>query len=272
MARRSQFFLGLATAAVFILLEIAAIALLKSSAALQDVWVNRFSHNVSAVFWKGLTQTRDYFSLREQNDILAGRNYALFKELQQYKELAAMAGARSLLDSAELEPRFNYIPAEIASMGTNSRHNFIVLNKGAADGVTPYSAVITPQGVVGIINSVDRKYSYALSFLNERVSVSARLGKEGLVAPLQWDGTGTDHAILTNSPSQLDIVPGDTVRTSGISSVYPADIPLGVTTGSRLIDGAVHVVDVKLFQDFAKLRYVIIAENPDRKTIEELEQ
>ena len=183
-----------------------------------------------------------------------------------------MAGARSLLDSAELEPRFNYIPAEIASMGTNSRHNFIVLNKGAADGVTPYSAVITPQGVVGIINSVDRKYSYALSFLNERVSVSARLGKEGLVAPLQWDGTGTDHAILTNIPSQLDIVPGDTVRTSGISSVYPADIPLGVTTGSRLIDGAVHVVDVKLFQDFAKLRYVIIAENPDRKTIEELEQ
>ena len=38
------------------------------------------------------------------------------------------------------------------------------------------------------------------------------------------------------------------------------------------IDGAVNVVDVDLFVDFSALRYVIIAENPDRKTIEEMEK
>ena len=54
--------------------------------------------------------------------------------------------------------------------------------------------------------------------------------------------------------------------------MYPPDIPIGVTTGSRLIDGAVNVVDVKLFVDFSSLRYVIIAENPDRQIIEKMEE
>ena len=65
---------------------------------------------------------------------------------------------------------------------------------------------------------------------------------------------------------------GDTVLTSGISAVFPPDIPIGVTAGTRLIDGAVNVVDVNLFVDFSALRYVIIAENPDRRIIEEMER
>ena len=48
------------------------------------------------------------------------------------------------------------------------------------------------------------------------------------------------------------------------------DIPLGVTEGTRVEDGAVRVVDVHLFVDFASLRYVILAENPDRETIEQM--
>ena len=98
------------------------------------------------------------------------------------------------------------------------------------------------------------------------------IGREGLVAPMSWDGHGTDHAVLKNIPLHLSVAEGDTVVTSGLSTFYPADVPLGVTMGSRLVDGAVNVVDVKLFIDFSSLRYVIIAENPDRKTIEQMEQ
>ncbi|MDT3366004.1 MAG: hypothetical protein LIQ26_01810 [Bacteroidota bacterium] len=123
-----------------------------------------------------------------------------------------------------------------------------------------------------MIYSVDRRYSYGLSLLNDRVSVSARVGREGIVAPLVWDGHGTAHAVLKDIPLHLEVARGDTVFTSGISAVYPPDIPLGVTAGSRLVDGALHVVDVNLLMDFASLRYVIIAENPDRRIIEEMER
>ena len=260
MARGGKFFAFFATVAVFIFLEIAAVSLLKRSSTLQDIWINRFSHNVMAATWGGLTRIGSYFSLREQNDILAGRNYELFKELQRYKEMEKAVQAMAKLDSIDLQTR------------SNSRHNYIIIDKGGEDGVLPQSAIITPNGVVGMIYSVDRHYSYGLTLLNERVSVSARIGKEGIVAPLTWDGTGTDHAILKDIPLHLEVPVGDTVLTSGISNVYPADIPIGVTQGSRLIDGAVNVVDVKLFVDFKALRYVIVAENPDREFIRRMEE
>lgn len=272
MARHGTFFAGLATAAIFVLLEVAAMSMLKSASALQDVWINRFSHNVMAVTWGSLNNINNYFGLREQNAILAGRNYELFKELQHYKEREKALNAMAKLDSASLPPRFNYIPAEVTAMGTNSRHNYIILDKGSDDGVVPQSAIVTPNGVVGMIYSVDRRYSYGLSLLNDRVSVSARVGREGIVAPLVWDGHGTAHAVLKDIPLHLEVARGDTVFTSGISAVYPPDIPLGVTAGSRLVDGALHVVDVNLLMDFASLRYVIIAENPDRRIIEEMER
>ncbi|MBO6169467.1 MAG: rod shape-determining protein MreC [Bacteroidales bacterium] len=272
MARAGKFYLGLTTAVIFILLEIAAISLLDRSSTLQNIWINRISHNVMAFNWGSMTKVRNYFGLKEQNEILAGKNFELFKELQHYKELEKAVQAMAKLDSAKLPSRFNYIPAEVTAMGTNSRHNYIILDKGSEHGVKPQSAIITPNGVVGMIYAVDKRYSYGLSLLNDKVSVSARIGREGLVAPLSWDGRGSDHAILKDIPLHLTVGQGDTVRTSGISAVYPPDIPIGVTTGSRLIDGAVNVVDVKLFVDFASLRYVIIAENPDRQIIEQMEE
>ena len=270
MARGRKAYAGMLTAAIFILLEFAALSMLHSSSTLQNIWINRFSHNVMAVGWGNVERMRSYFGLREQNQILAGRNYELFKELQHYKELERSMKAMARLDSANLPPRFNYIPAEITAMGTNTRHNYIIVDKGADNGVRPGSAIVTPNGVVGMIYTVDKHYSYGISLMNDRMNVSARIGREGIVAPLQWDGVRTDHAILRDIPLHLDIPAGDTVWTSGISKVYPPDIPLGTTEGSRVVDGAVGVVDVHLFVDFASLRYVILAENPDHETIEEM--
>ncbi|MBO4475102.1 MAG: rod shape-determining protein MreC [Bacteroidales bacterium] len=244
--------------------------MLHSSSTLQNIWINRASHNVMAAGWGAAGRVREYFTLRKQNDILAGRNFELFKELQHYKELERSMKAMAKLDSAGLPPRFNYIPAEITAMGTNTRHNYIIVDKGSDAGVRPGCAIVMPNGVAGMIYAVDKHYSYGLSLMNDRINVSARIGREGLVAPLRWDGRRTDHATLRDIPLHLEIPVGDTVWTSGISKVYPPDIPMGITEGVHMEDGAVRVVDVRLFVDFASLRYVILAENPDRDIIEEL--
>ena len=128
MARHAKTYAGLAVAAVFIILEIAALSMLKSSSVLQDTWINRASHRVMAWGWGRLSNVRNYLSLQQQNQILAGRNYELFKELQHYKEMEKELVALSRLDSLGFRSRFNYIPAEITAMGTNSRHNYIILD------------------------------------------------------------------------------------------------------------------------------------------------
>jgi len=108
--------------------------------------------------------------------------------------------------------------------------------------------------------------------MNPMVSVSARIGKTGIVAPLEWDKVSTNKAILRDLPMYYKIVPGDTVWTSGYSNLYPPEIPLGIIEKSRAVDGSINQVVVDLFLDFKTLRYVDIVENRNRSEIETLEQ
>ena len=101
--------------------------------------------------------------------------------------------------------------------------------------------------------------------------MSAKVGEAGLTAPMYWDGLTTDGAWLGDIPPHHAIEPGDTVRTSGYSSIFPANIAIGVTSGTHLVDGATVKVDVDLFQDFSNIHYVTIVENRDKAEIESLE-
>ena len=65
---------------------------------------------------------------------------------------------------------------------------------------------------------------------------------------------------------------GDTVYTSGYSSIFPPDIPLGTIGESKIVNGATYEIDVKLFEDFGALRFVLIVENVGKGELKELEE
>lgn len=258
------------TAAVFILVEIAALMLLSRSATLQNIWINRFSHRIMAMNWRTGENVRGHFKLREQNEQLAAENFALREALRRYQEQDRLDEEQAHL--AAPSGRFQYIPATIVKMSRNSLHNYIILDKGSEDGVHPHSGIISEQGVVGVVQAVGRRYSYGLTLMNSFLSVSARVGKDGLVAPLVWDGVSTHRGYLKGVPPHRDIPEGETVYTSGFSFVFPPDIPIAVTRGVAREDGATNSVAVELLQDFSSLRYVTIVENPSRAQIAELEE
>ena len=118
---------------------------------------------------------------------------------------------------------------------------------------------------------MDEHFCYGITLQNALVSVSARIGHDGTVAPLEWDGLHSRGALLKNLPAHLETAPGDTVWTSGFSGIFPPDIPLGITGVSRLVDGAVKEMKVELFLDFGALRHVTVVENLDREEIRRLE-
>ena len=260
----------LVCAATFILLEVAALALLRSGSTMQDIWINRASHRTMAFLWGSGETVRSQFQMDEFNQELQAENARLQERLRAYERMGVEQEELDHMAARESED-YRYTPATVVKMSRNRTHNYIILNKGSEDGVHPQSGIISDLGVVGVVEAVDRHFSYGLTLMNPDMSIGARLGNSQLVAPLSWNGRSSGRAIMRDLPPHIDVAPGDTVRTSGFSTIFPPDIPIGITGGSRIVDGSTRRVDVDLFQDFSKLRYVTIVENLDRTVITALE-
>ncbi len=270
--REEKTYIRIINAAVFILLEIAAIGMLRHSNSLQNIWISRISHNAMRVLWSRNENLKYYFSLREVNDKLAEENNKLREKIHYYEEIADISDQINTFDGFSTDKDFSYIPASIMKISRNKQHNYFIINKGYEDGVNAQSGIISASGAVGIIDAVEKHYSYCISFMNSSSSISARLGDKGAAGPLIWDGIRSDGAILKEIPLQAKFEPGDTVWTSGYSSLFPPNIPLGIAGDSRVVNGAVREIRVNLFQDLSSIRYVSVVINNGRDEIINLEQ
>lgn len=266
--RKGNFIQHLIHAAIFIALEIAALSMLNNNSQLQNAWFSRGSHAFMGSVW-GFTQNiKDYFSLRTANDELALENHELRTMLARFEGMADDE-ASSQIDKVG---NFKYSPATIVKISNNTQHNYFIVGKGSKDGITVGSGVITGKGAVGVIDAVSENFSYARSFRNFGMSISSRIGRMGSVGPMEWDGRSRNKAILKEIPHHMEFHEGDTVFTSGYSSIFPADIPLGIVGAARIVNGATYEIDVELFEDFGALRYVTIVDNAAFEEIKRLEE
>lgn len=273
MQKKSNIYTILANTAVFIFLEIAALNMLSSSSSVQNFFITRNLQGLAGRFW-GISESGSrYFSLPKENKALADDIFELNKKISKMTRALEIAKLDSLarIDMELASDKFKFMPAAVVKNSLNKQHNYLIIGKGSDDGVRPQSGIITADGVVGIIDAVSRHYSYAISFLNSELSISARIGNDGAAGPMVWDGKHIDGALLREIPLQYKFDEGDTVYTSGYSSIFPPDIPLGVTGDTRIVNGATYEVKIKLFQDFSALRYVTIVTNSDIQEIEDLE-
>ncbi len=258
-------------AAIFILLEIAALKMLSNNGPLQNIWISQGMHIISAKLWGSTQDIKDYFSLRKTNDSLAVENHNLRLRVADLESLVKNDESLKQLLQDDAAQGFQYIPASIVKISNNSQHNYIIVDKGSEQGVSSGSGIISGNGAIGVIDAVGKNYSYARSFKNSEMNISARLGKDGSVGPMSWDGFSSNKAILKEIPHHVELSPGDTVYTSGFSSIFPPDIPLGTTGEFRIVNGATYEIQVQLFADFTSLRYVSIVNNLSREEIKELE-
>lgn len=273
MQRRRTITGTLINTAVFILLEIAALGMLRHGDSLQDLFISRAAHGFLGYFWGVSENISDYASLRTENRHLAEEILRLTETITRLEEEAAAAAACDSADyTTAWRGKYEFIPAEVIKNSVNKQHNYMIIGKGSDDGVRPQTGIITSRGVIGIVDAVSRHYSYAISFLNSDSSISARIGKDGAAGPMAWDGKGSGNALLREIPLQVKFEEGDTVYTSGFSTIFPPDIPIGRITGSRIVNGATFEIKVSLFQDFSSVRHVCLVRNRDLDEIMSLEK
>ena len=246
--------------------------MLNNNSQLQQAWFSRGAHAFMGTVWGKTQSIKDYFSLRKANDALAMENYELQVNLAEFNETENRAIEKELAYSSRKIGHFRYSPATIVKISNNTQHNYFIIGKGSKDGISVGSGVITGKGAVGVIDAVSENYSYARSFRNFGMSISSRIGRSGSVGPLEWDGRSRNNAVLKEIPHHMEFEKGDTVYTSGYSSIFPPDIPLGTLGDARIVNGATYEIKVQLFEDFGALRYVTIVENTAQEEIKRLEK
>ncbi len=257
---------------LFILLETLALAMVFNYNSFQKATYLNSANRVTGKVYAIYQSVTGYFGLTKINRELAQENARLRMLLENQPEFIANTDS-IFLNLPESDSVYRFIPAEIISNSVNRPFNYITLNKGSRHGIKPDMGIISASGIVGVVGQVSASYSMGLSVLNQRWSISAKLKKNGYYGSLIWDGIDYRMANFNEIPLHVDVAVGDTVVTSGYSSIFPEGILVGTVTGFSEPDGEnYYSIQVRLSVDFKSLSHVEVVENRLRNEIDELDK
>jgi rod shape-determining protein MreC len=214
-----------------------------------------------------------YFELKRVNTLLAEENAYLRTQLELQNENIEIDTDSIHLGYVESDSTYRFTPAKIISNSVNKQQNYITLNRGSKHGIKPDQGILSSQGIVGVITSVSESYSSGLSLLNPRWSVSAKLKNSGYYGSLSWDGEDYQIADLLEIPFHVEIGLGDSIVTSGYSSIFPEGLMIGVIDEFAQPSGENYYdIKVRLSANFKAIRYVEVIENMKRDELEMLKK
>ena len=262
---------------LFTLLEGISFVLIISFNNYQSAVMFTSANNVAGNLYSVITDIDSYFSLRSDNESLKEHNRTLLEELEHtrnelksLKEISTLATNRF---TKERDNGFYYKSATIVNNTLNRTDNYITIDKGTKDGVREEMGVFSDKGIVGIVYQASGNYSIVIPLLNGKSKVNCRVKGSNSFCALQWDGSDTRYSYLVDLPRYTVFEMGDTVVTSGFSSIFPADIPVGrIHSLEDSEDGLFYRAKVELFVDFSSVRDVFIVGNDSKEEQEQLEK
>jgi rod shape-determining protein MreC len=155
----------------------------------------------------------------------------------------------------------------------NKVNNFITIDKGEKDGILSEMGVFNSQGVVGIVYSTSENFALVIPLLNSKSNISCRVKGTNSYSTLQWNGGDARYSYLVDLPRYAVFEKGDTVVTSGFSSIFPAGVPVGVIDNLEdAEDGLFFKARVELFVDFSSIENLFVVGNNKKEEQELLEK
>ena len=172
-------------------------------------------------------QSRRSWLTREQReaqrDSIALRAMALDATLADNNRLRKLLGLGEAL-------KWGFVPAEVLQGRGVGEEYTVTLSAGAKAGIVPFSPVVAPEGLVGMVKSVDPTMSIAIAWAHPDFRVSAMSVDSGAF--------GIVGAHLGNEPERYllemrgvtmrsNLKPGALIVSSGLGGTFPRGIPVG---------------------------------------------
>ncbi|MBQ8337047.1 MAG: rod shape-determining protein MreC [Bacteroidaceae bacterium] len=232
------------------------------------------ANRVAGNLFSMVTDVESYFGLQGENETLKEHNRLLIEELDRTRnELAALQDSASLEKHANaVNNGFYYTTARVVNNSLNRIDNYITIDKGLSDGVDSEMGVFNDKGVVGIVYQSSENYSIVIPLLNSKSNINCRIKGSDSFCALQWDGSDTRYSYLVDLPRYSAFEMGDTVVTSGFSSIFPADLPVGrICNLEDAEDGLFYRAKVELFVDFSAVTTLFVVGNDGKHEQSQLE-
>lgn len=245
---------------VFVLLVLLSVVLIWRTSYYQSSKIVAWSNGIVGSWYKGIGSIDGYFGLKGENDRLAAENAELRARLAE-SYICYTDSVFSVADTVYRQ-RFDYTEARVIKNSWSQIDNYIMIGKGSSHGIEPDMAVISTQGIVGVVVCTSRNFATVMPVLHPDSRNSVKVKRTGINGSLVWDGNDFRYAQVVDVPTTHQFVQGDTIVTSGLAGDFPEGVPVGYVESADTLKGTgFYKVHIRLATDFNKLDHVYIINN-----------
>ena len=256
---------------VFLLLELVCFSLIVKNNTFHRGSVLSSSNRLVGNIYELNNGIAEYFKLKSINNELAVENAALRLLLHESKYISSNRQIH-VTDSVSRQ-HYTYLPAKVINNSTDRRSNYLTINRGILQGVEPEMAVISSNGIVGIVKDVSKNFASVISVLHKNSSISAKLSGTEYIGSLVWDGVDPRVAQLVDIPNHVQLAEGMLIQTSGYSAMFPSGINIGTIRSFEVQPGNnFYSIEVNLITDMSSVSMVYVVNNLMRSEQMELEK
>ena len=249
---------------VFCLLEILCLYLVISNNNNQKLIFDNTFSIVSNKVYQNTFSLSNYIKLEQVVDSLLVENSNLIEELNN-KKMSEM-----IFDS-EMEDLFSVYPAKVIYKSRNKIKNHIIINKGKNQGLILGGGVIADNGVIGIIVQLSDDFAKVMTFEHEDSRLSVKILGHDYFGPLKWKEWSDNEFYLDDFPSYLELHEGDTIVTSGMSTIFPANLMVGtINSYQSMVQNDKYLINLSMFKNIKAFDYVYAIKNNYNQQLDSL--
>jgi rod shape-determining protein MreC len=229
---------------------------------------------VQSVADRALKPARDLVDWFDKTFDARGENSRLKSELVKARE-QAVAGQEALQENTQLRklveldrgPALAYsayepVTGRVIARSPTVWRSSVTIDLGSGDGVRVDDPVISGDGLVGRIASVEGGSSQVMLLTDHASAISAKVVPVGVQGVIKPEVGNPEDLILDFIDSTTEVHGGQTVvtagwRAQGLASLFPPGLPLGEVTKASIVEQeANEQVDVRPFADLRNLDFV----------------
>ena len=281
MRRRNVIF------SILVVLAVAAVVfflILRNSneISLAENGIGTLFSRVQSVLMNAAGGVRDFVGRWHSYDVLEKEYNALSLEYQQ-TSLQLEAAQESIQENERLktllDAKSNYealdpIYAKVIARAPGQWFETFSINRGNRDGVSTGMAVVNGSGLIGRVYEVGINYAKVICIIDTRSAVACMVQStrdNGIMRGEITQSAQRAECYVYYLPSLNNVVPGDTVITSGTDSLYPKGLRIGTVTAVSMdagSEGSYAVVspsvDFQHIEEVFVLREVVETDSDER--------